>query len=251
MNIIKRSNITFFLLLIVLTLAAALNTILPQGNIPGSLPSGQGPHIPAWQLMLGSAGLVLVMYGLLGFFGLSLWRKLGFIEIWTQAVNNRQRFIIPAFTGVGIGVVMIIIDLVFSRFNGVGRIIHPPFPTSLVAAVAAGIGEEMIFRLFFISLWTWLVGKLILKGHGLDVVFWIVAIFSAFAHAASHLPAFMIIWGVTNPMQLSPALLLEVLLMNGLISIVGAYYFKKFGLLATMGVHFWADIIWHMVWGLL
>jgi hypothetical protein len=38
--------------------------------------------------------------------------------------------------------------------------------------------------------------------------------------------------------------------MNGLISIVGAYYFKKFGLLATMGVHFWADIIWHMVWGL-
>ncbi len=250
MSAIKRSNITFFLLLLTLTLAAALNTILPQGDIANMMPSGQTSTIPRWALMLGGAGITLVLYGILGFLGLSLWRKLGFIEMWSNVINNRQRFVIPAIIGAAIGVVLIIIDLVFSRFNGVGRLIHPPFPTSLIASISAGIGEEILFRLFFISFWTWLVGKLVLRSRGLNIVFWIVVVFSAIAHSASHLPTLMIISGISDPMKFSPALLVEVLIINSMISIVGAFYFKKYGVLATMGIHFWADIIWHTVWGL-
>ncbi len=246
----KRSLLTFAVLLLVYAAAAALNIFLPQGNIAGPAPASQAPQIPAWQLALGSAGIVLAIYGALGYLGFFLWRNLGFPEIWERAVSNRQRFAIPALVGAGLGVVLILGDLIFSRFNGIGRLIHPPFPTSLVAAVAAGIGEEILFRLFFIALWTWLVGKLILRGRGLNVVYWVVSTFAALAFAAGHLPSLMILLEVTDPLQLSPVLLIEGLLLNGLIAILAAYYMKKFGFLAAVGIHFWADVVWHVLWGL-
>ena len=243
----RKSNITFFILLAILTLAAGLNYFLPQGEIATQVPQSQ---IPKWQMALGGAGITIVLYGLLGFIGLTLWRKLGFPDIWDARVTNRQRFLMPALIGAALGVLLIIGDLIFSPYNSVGRLIHPPFPTSLVAAIAAGIGEEMMFRLFFISFWTWLVGKLILRGRGLTIVYWMFAVLSSFAFAAGHLPSFMIILGVGNPSQLSPILLLEVFLLNGLISIFAAYYFKKYGFLAPVGIHFWTDIVWHVLWGL-
>jgi hypothetical protein len=250
MTVRKRSTLTFFILLAILAAAAALNTFLPQGDIAGLMPADQTSKIPAWQLALGGAGITLVLYGVLGFLGLFLWRRLGFPEIWEAAVGNRQRFVLPALVGIGLGIVLIVGDLVFSRFNGIGRMIHPPFPTSLVASISAGIGEEMMFRLFFISFWTWLVGKLILRGRGLAVVYWVVSVFSALAFGAGHLPSLMFILGVKDPLLFPPVLLLEIFLLNGVISLFGAYYFKKYGFLATVGIHFWTDIVWHMLWGL-
>jgi len=242
-----RSVQTLLVLLAILAVAAALNSYLPQGDLGTVMPESP---IPKWQLALGGAGITLVLYGLLGFVGLILWRSLGFPEIWDETVTNRQRFLVPAIVGGVLGVVLIVADLIFSPFNGIGRLIHPPFPTSFVASISAGIGEEILFRLFFISFWTWLVGKIILRRRGLAIVFWVVSTLSALAFAAGHLPSLMIIYGVTNPSQFSPVLLLQIFLLNGLISIFAAYYFRKYGYLAAVGVHFWTDIIWHAVWGL-
>lgn len=242
-----RSTLTFFSLLGLLVLAAALNAFLPQGEIGTLVPESQ---IPKWQLALGGAGITAVLYGLFGVLGLALSRSLGFPDLWAENVTNRQRFLIPASAGGLVGIALIAADLVFSRFNGLGRLMHPPFPTSFVASLSAGIGEEIMFRLFFISLWMWLVGKLLLRGRGLTVVYWVVGVLSAVAFSASHLPALMILTGASDPSQLSPVLIGQVFLLNGLISLVAAYYFKKYGFLAPVGVHFWADIVWHVVWGL-
>jgi membrane protease YdiL (CAAX protease family) len=242
-----RSTLTFFILLAILTLATALNFFLPQGEVASLLSASQTPK---WQLAVSGAGMTVVIYGLLGFLGLILWRNLGFPDIWSENVTNRQRFLIPALVGGVLGLVVIVGDLIFSPFNGIGRVMHPPFPTSLVATVAAAIGEEMIFRLFFISFWTWLVGKVILRGRGLTIVYWVAATCSALIFAASHLPSLMIILGVNDLTQLSPILLLEIFLLNGVMSIFAAYYFKKYGFLAPVGIHFWADIVWHVLCGL-
>lgn len=244
-----KSNRTFFLLLAILVLAVGVNALLPQTPIPGvTMPAST---MPAWQLALAGMGVTGVMYGLLGFLGLLLWRRLGFPEIWDGNVTNRQRFVIPAIAGVAVGIFIIIVDLLFSPVNGIGRLMHPAFPTSVVAAVSAGIGEEIIFRLFFISFWTWLAGKVILRGRGLTVVYWVMACFSAVAFAAGHLPSLMFLLNVTDPSKMSPVLLGEILLLNGTMSLVGAYLFKKYGFLATVGVHFWADVVWHVLWGLI
>ncbi|NPV87170.1 MAG: CPBP family intramembrane metalloprotease [Anaerolineae bacterium] len=249
MNIKTRPNHTFFILLAILTIAVALASFLPQTD--NAAPQMPAVNIPTWLLSLVSAGVTLLLYGGLGYLGLTLWRRLDYPEMWEENVSNRQRFLNPALAGAVLGGVFIITDLLFSRINGVGRLMHPPFPTSLVASVSAGIGEEMLFRLFFISFWTWLVGGVILGGRHLTTVYWVVAVFSALAFSAGHFPSLMILLNVSSPAEFPPMLLVQIFLLNGLLSLFAAHYFKKFGFLAAVGIHFWADIIWHVVWGLL
>jgi len=56
----------------------------------------------------------------------------------------------------------------------------------------------------------------------------------------------MLLFGLNAVNEFPPALLSEIILLNGVLSIFAAYYFRKFGFLAPVGIHFWADVIWHV-----
>jgi len=234
-------------LIITLAILAAINVFLPQGAF---LPS---QTLPASKLVLAlvNAAIMLILYGGLGFLGLKLSSKLGFTDIWDLKVSNKQRFLIPALVGGVIGIFFILADVIFSKFHALGPIPHPPFPTSLVASVTAGIGEEVIFRLFFISFWVWIISFVILKNRWQNKVFWVVAFFSALAFALGHFPSVMIIFDLNTIQEIPFALISEIILLNGVISIFAAYYFRKYGFLAAVGIHFWTDIIWHAIWGMI
>lgn len=234
-------------LVLLLCALTAVNIFLPQGDFL----SVEDQQLPASKGLIAvvNAFIVLFLYGGLGFLGLILARRLGFAEVWDPRVNNRQRFVQPIWIGAAIGVFLILADFVFSQFHSLGPLPHPPFPTSLVASMVAGIGEEIIFRLFFISFWVWLVSQVFLKGRHRETVFWIVTVFSALIFAAGHLPTAMILFDVSNIQALPPALLAEMFVLNGLLSFVAAYYFRKHGFLAAVGIHFWADVVWHVIWG--
>ena len=247
----KRSLLTFLGLVFLLALLTAANIYLPQGEMGDLMKQTSPVTIPQWQLALGGAGMTLVMYGLLGFLGLVVSRKVGVPDIWSPDVDNRKRFLLPAIWGGVIGIVLIVGDYFFSKINGIGHFVHPPFPTSIVASISAGIGEELIFRLFFISFWTWLIGFVILRGKGLPVVFAIFSVLSALAFGAGHLPSLMIITGAKTFADFSPVLLVEIFLLNGILGLGAAYFFKKAGYLAAIGIHFWADIVWHVLFGLI
>jgi hypothetical protein len=149
------------------------------------------------------------------------------------------------------GIFFILADLVFSRFNGIGRFPYPEFPLSIIASVTAGIGEEIIFRLFFIPFWVWLISTVILKKRAEPVVFWIVLVWSALAFAMGHLPSLMYLQGWTTIQQVPSVLMVEIIALNGIISLLAGWYLKKYGYLAAVGLHFWTDIVWHVVWGVL
>lgn len=195
------------------------------------------------------AGIILFVYGGLGFIGLILSQKLGYADIWEPKVSNRQRFFIPALYGMGLGLVFIIADAILSRFHGFGPLPHPPFPTSLVASAVAGIGEEIIFRLFFISFWVWLISHVILKKKWQNQIFWIFAVISAIVFAFAHIPSVLILFGMKSFSELPPAIWIEIFFLNGMISLVAAYQFKNYGFLAAVGIHFWTDVVWHVIWG--
>lgn len=234
-------------LIVTLAILAAINVFLSQGvflstqTLPASKPV----------LALANAAIMLILYGGLGFLGLKLSSKLGFADIWDLRVSNKQRFLIPALVGGVIGIFFILADVIFSKFHSLGSIPHPPFPTSLVASVTAGIGEEVIFRLFFISFWVWLISYVILKKRWQNQVFWVVSVFSALAFALGHFPSVMILFGLNTIQGIPFTLISEIILLNGVISIFAAYYFRKYGFLAAVGIHFWADIIWHTIWGMI
>ncbi|UCH10582.1 MAG: CPBP family intramembrane metalloprotease [Fidelibacterota bacterium] len=236
-------------LVIGLAILAAISIFLPafdEGMIPQQ-------ELPASKpvLALINAAMVLVVYGGLGYLGYVLSRKLGFADIWDPEVSNRQRFLTPGLIGIAAGVFLILADAVFSRFHTLGPLPHPRFPFSILASASAGIGEELIFRLFFIPVWMWLISSVVLSGKGRNPVFWIVTVLSALAFAFGHLPAVMVLFEFPTVMDVPPALLAEIILLNGVISIFAAYYFRKYGFLAAVGIHFWTDIVWHVVWGVM
>jgi len=234
-------------LVIVLSLLAAINIFLYQGDF---IPLQELPA-PKYVLALANAAIMLILYGGLGLIGITLSRKLGFADIWDPALSNRQRYLTPALIGSGIGIFFIMADAVLSRFHSLGPLPHPPFPASVVASAVAGIGEELIFRLFFISFWVWLLSFMIFKKRWQNRIFWITTVFSALGFAAGHIPSVMFLHGLNSIDEIPLILLAEIVLLNGTLSLFAAYHFRKYGFLACVGIHFWTDVIWHVVWGLI
>lgn len=122
---------------------------------------------------------------------------------------------------------------------------------SLLASFTAAVGEEIIFRLFFISFWFWLLFFVIFKQKYGQVIFWLVSIGSGLLFAFSHLPSMMYLQNLRTLGEIPVSLLAEIFLLNGLLSLVAAFWLRKAGFLAAVGIHFWTDILWHVIYGLL
>lgn len=249
-----RSNLVFFILVLITAILSGLSVYLPQGDSVPVAAQTQST-IPTWQLALASAAIVLVIYGGLGALGRLLARKISLPDLFSDQVTDRQRFVIPAIIGALIGFFLVSADIIFANFNGIGRLVHPPFPTSVVASITAGINEEILFRLFFVSLWVFLIARVLFRGRlsrrGESILYGIVSVVSALAFAAGHFPAVMYLTGATSIDALPAGLIAEIFLLNGVLALAAAYLLKRSGFLAAAGVHMWADIVWHVFWGLI
>ena len=211
--------------------------------------------MPVWQLVLGNVALILVGYSLLGLVGYWLSQRAGLPGIYRLDAGWRGWVAHPLALGVGAGIALVIADLTAQRLTGYAGFAHPPFPASIVASLSAGIGEEILTRLLVLSLWavilTWLLRRLRPDNSLWRPALWTANMIAALAFAASHLPGVMLIAGVTTPAALPPVLLAEVFLFNGLIGLIAGEAYIRTGLVAASGVHFWCDVVWHVVYGLL
>jgi len=232
---------------VILTAAlAAAASFLPQGNLP--VPAEGAISVTVAAAV--NAGVVLVLYGGLGWLGLTRARRLGYPDVWDPLISNRERFVNPAIAGLWLGLLFIVADNMFARSHSLGPLPHPPFPTSLVASFQAGLGEEIIFRLFFIPVVVWFVSRIAMKGRYQEHVFWFAAVFSGIFFAAGHIPSLMLLLDVPFD-QIPTAVFIEVFLLNGSLSLVAAFFMKRAGFLAAATVHTSADIVWHVIWGLM
>jgi len=93
--------------------------------------------------------------------------------------------------------------------------------------------------------------SVILKKRMRAQVFTIVAVFSAVVFAAGHIPSAIILYDFKAVTEIPIALMSEIFLLNGVLSLFAAYYFRKYGFLAAVGIHFWTDVVWHVIWGLI
>lgn len=206
-------------------------------------------EIALWLLGLANAGIVLVVYGLLGLAGYWFARRLELPGIFSENGTMRGWFWIPMLYGVVCGVALVIADIFFAPINDLGRFPHPEFPFSILASLSAGIGEEILFRGFVFGLWGFLFNLVFKRWNQTKTTLWLANIFSALAFGAGHLPTAVLILGLESPAQIPPILLLEIFLLNGLVGIVAGNRYIKDGLVAAAGVHFWTDIVWHVLWG--
>jgi hypothetical protein len=238
----------YIAMILALAVGAAVQALLPQGDILPMLGDQEMPASPP-VMALANFAIMLVVYGGVGLVGLRLANVLGFAGVWDEQSTNRQRLVIPAVAGLGLGLWFVIADAVLSRLHAFGRLPHPEFPASLVASLTAGIGEEVLFRLFFITLWVWLISHVLLRKRALNAVFGVVTALSAIVFTVAHVPAVLMLFGLNDVADMHVALLVELLLLNGSLSVVAALFLRWWGIVAAAGVHFWTDIVWHVVWG--
>ncbi|HDY89233.1 MAG TPA: hypothetical protein ENH82_14095 [bacterium] len=205
---------------------------------------------PTPALVVRFAFTALIFYGGLGFLGIKLSQKLGSPDIWDTKISNRQRILIPAIVGVLIGIFFLLANVLFSRFHSLGAYSRMSFPVSFLASANAAIGEEIMVRLFFIPFLMWLIHHVILKGKWRNQVFWICVGISASAFVYLHVLWIMLQMGWRTIAAFPPAFLAEIIILNTVLSLFAAYYFRKFGFLASVGIHFWADVVWLVIRGI-
>jgi hypothetical protein len=248
----NRRQITVFLTLLVVyafcafaTYAFFTDQLVATAGVPM-------PKMPVSNAVLGlaNAGIVLVVYGLLGWIGFWFARKLALPGIFSEDGNWQRWFLIPLLLGLACGVMVVIGDVLFAPINGFGRMVHPQFPLSIFASLSAGIGEEILFRGFVYGLWAFFLNWLLKRFNGRTVALWIANVIAALAFGAGHLGTIMFLAHASSLADLSPVLLVEIFLLNGIIGLIAGQRYMKDGLIAAVGVHFWTDMVFHVLYGL-
>jgi membrane protease YdiL (CAAX protease family) len=248
---LRKQLTTFFILLVAYALCAFMSYTFFVDQLTafaGTPMPDMG--VPPVVFGLANAGIVLVIYGLLGLFGYWLARKLGLPGIYREDGNWNRWFFIPMAIGLVCGVVLVLGDSFFALVNGFGRFPQLPFPASFLTALSAGIGEEIAFRGFVFGVWAFILNWLFRRFNGRTLALWIANIIAALAFAAGHLGFIFLMTGASTISELNPVLLAETFLLNGLIGLAAGERYMKDGLVAAAGVHFWTDVVFHVVWGL-
>lgn len=253
----KKQTLALVMMVFIYALAAGFYVLLPGSMDIESLPADAQatmPDVPLWTLALANAGLVLLAYSLMGLLGIFLANKAGLPQIFRPGAGMRALWVAPALVGIVCGVILVAGDLIFQTNAHLEPLPHPPFPASLLASLSAGIGEEITFRLLVMSFWVfllgWLVRRALPKRDFKLPVIWAANLIAALAFGGGHLGILMVIYGIASPAELPIALLVEIFLLNGVIGLAAGETFRRNGLLAAAGVHFWADIVWHVIYGL-
>lgn len=248
----RRRQLTLFGVLVAtnaLLVFVAFALELPSQFMAGQEMPEPLASMPGWLLGLANAGIVVVLYGLLGLAGVWFARKLSLPGIYREDAGWRQWLVIPMAIGVALGVVLVIGDGLFVRGSkDWAGFPHPEFPLSIFASATAGIGEEILFRLFVLGLWAFLLDLALRRWKARRLALWTGNVIASLAFGAAHLPVTMIAVGVPTPAELPSIVIAEVIVLSGIAGIVAGERYMRQGLIAAVGVHFWADVVWHIVW---
>jgi hypothetical protein len=223
---------------------------LQDGLLAGQETPPELAERPGWVLGLANGGMIVVAYGLSGAFGLWLGGKAGLPGVFRPGAGWRAWVWTPMALGLIVGALMVAGDRALAALGRWEGLPHPGFPLSLFASGSAGIGEEIVFRGFMMSLWAFLLHLLSRRSGHTTAAVWVANGIAALAFIAGHAPVAMVTFAVRSPLALPPAALADLALLNGLVALVAGQQYARSGLVAAMGVHFWADVVWHVIWPL-
>ncbi|HLY31020.1 MAG TPA: CPBP family glutamic-type intramembrane protease, partial [Ktedonobacterales bacterium] len=112
-----------------------------------------------------------------------------------------------------------------------------------LASFYGGIDEEILLRLFLLSLLAWLIGFAWHMPNGRPTLgaFWLANIIAAVIFGLGHLPA------TAALVKLTPLLIVRAIVLNGIVGVATGYLFWQYGLEAAILAHFTADLVIHLI----
>ena len=248
---------TLWLAAIVGTLAVLPYSLTLQASVIEKISA----TVPFGVFILAQTMQSVVLFGVATFIGLFLAKRIGLgapllerFFVGEKAADHIKPFLLPTILfGVVVGLVIIGLDkfvfmpaLATELIQGGGDKIQTTPWQGFLASFYGGINEEILLRLFLMSLLAWL-GKFVSRtadGKPSAGVLWTANILAAVLFGLGHLPATAAI------MTITPLVVVRAIVLNGLGGIGFGYFYSKYGLESAMLSHFSADIILHVVFSI-
>ncbi|WP_414469287.1 CPBP family glutamic-type intramembrane protease [Methanobacterium sp. ACI-7] len=209
----------------------------------------------------------LIIFVIAIYAGLYFAKKVGLglpiIEGWLEGKPVKDYFIsilpISIILGIIAGILIIGLDYVFSFAGVVINITSaqftPPAWQGLLASFYGGINEEILMRLFLMTLLVWITFKIVswvlstfrkieIRTPGKATI-WFAIILASIIFGIGHLPA------VSTLTALTPIVILRTVILNSAGGIIFGWLYWKKGLESAMIAHFSADIVLHVIPALL
>jgi hypothetical protein len=221
-----------------------------QGGIPSNSP------VPFHVLIVGQIIQNAIILAIAILIGLKLAKKvslgLPILEGWLEGrkIKSNLKSILGISIGLGllVGVLMVGLDLLFSIMGVTINVaqassINPPAWQGFLASFYGGINEEIMLRLFLMTLIVWVFYKIkkTKEGAPTKLSIWMAIVMAAVIFGAGHLPALMSITTIT------PLLIIRTIALNALGGIIFGWLYWKKGLESAMISHFSADIVLHVI----
>ena len=195
-------------------------------------------------LMVVATGLGLLIAHQIGLGAPLLEGLLAGRSVTTQA----QAMIVPALIlGVVPAVILLLLEITVF-WPRLPQIMRTTFPIPalwkrFLASFYGGIAEELLCRLFLLSLLAWLIGFAwhVPGGRPAPGALWLANILAAVIFGLGHLPT------TAALVKLTPLLIGRAILLNGIIGVAVGYLFWQYGLEAAMLAHFTADLVLHLI----
>jgi len=188
-----------------------------------------------------------MIYGIaLGAIGIWLGKKIG---LWKDEKSITQKPLIAcSIIAIVSGLVLILSDLLF--FGNYSQVIKdsynakPTVPYLIASVIYGGVIEEVMLRLFLMSLVVFILWKIFDRksDHPSTWIFITANIISALLFAASHLPATATMFG------LSPMIVFRCFLLNGGCGLLFGWLYRKYGLRYSMIAHGGCHIVSKLIW---
>lgn len=181
-------------------------------------------------------GLVLGTVGILLAQNLGLWKD--------ERAITRKPLIYTMIVSLAGGMTLILSDIFF--FGKYSEVIansyatKPTLPYLLATVTYGAVIEEVMLRLFWMSLVAFILKKLLKReGTGIFVVANVIA---ALLFAAGHLPATVLMIGST------PMIIFRCFLLNGGFGLLFGWLYRKYGLRYAMLAHGGCHIVSKLIW---
>ena len=247
MKYIKENWKFFAFMIFICIIGGYFTTIYTLQSFDQSLLEETIKQIGSKELFIGISVVQISLYAVIfATIGIILSNKIG---LWKKFEVNKKAILGVVIISIIGGLSLSIVDrYVFGSF--IEPVLHsydnkPTIEYIIVAFTYGGVYEEILMRLFLMSLFSWIISKIFYRKEKEipTKVFVISNIVTALLFAAGHIPTTIQAFGYIDVL-----ILLRCFLMNGLFGLSFGWLYRKYGIGYSILAHFGAHLISKLIW---
>lgn len=247
MKYIKENWIFFAFVILICIVGWYFTTIYTLETFDQSMIEDAIKQVGSKELFIGVSVAQVSLYGaIFAGIGIILSNKIG---LWKKFEVNKKAILGVIIISIIGGLSLSIVDrYVLGSF--IDPVLHsydnkPTIEYIIATFTYGGVYEEILMRLFLMSLFSWIIAKIFYrKEKEIPVkVFIISNIIAALLFAAGHIPSTIQTFGYIDGL-----ILFRCFLMNGAFGIAFGWLYRKYGIGYSMLAHFGAHLISKIIW---